>query len=165
MKSIIWITIITMLLSTSCSSNADKITYPKDLKTFSLNDSIKFDQKWYDYKYKIIVYSNGSSTHLIKWAKPIEKFPEIAFLFYIDKKDSTKIKKRLKEREFYWPVFYDPESKFLESNKIKGLGARPYYHFIFAIKDDKIIDRAKMKNNPTFPEDFEKYLNNFLSEN
>lgn len=165
MKDIIWPIIIASILSTSCSNNADKITYPKDLKTFSLNDSIEFDQEWYDYKYKIVVYSNGSSTHLIKWAEAIEKFPEIAFLFYIDKKDSIKIKERLKQREFYWPVFYDPESKFLESNEIKGLGTRPYYYFIFAIKDDKIIDRPKKKNNPTFPEDFEKYLNDFLSEN
>lgn len=165
MKNIIWAIMITTILSTSCSRNADKITYPNDLKTFSLNDSIEFDQKWYDYKYKIVVYSNGSSTHLIKWAEPIEKFPEIAFLFYIDKKDSTKIKERLKQREFYWPVFYDPESKFLKSNKIKGLGTRPYYYFIFAVKDDKIIDIAKSRNNPTFPEDFERYLNDFLSEN
>lgn len=150
MKDIIWPIIIASILSTSCSNNADKITYPKDLKTFSLNDSIEFDKKWYDYKYKIVSYSNGSSTHLIKWAEAIEKFPEIAFLFYIDKKDSTKIKERLKQREFYWPVFYDPESKFLKSNKIKGLGTRPYYRFIFAIKDDKIIDIAKKKTTPCF---------------
>ena len=113
----------------------------------------------------MIINIKSLFTHLIKWAEAIEKFPEIAFLFYIDKKDSTKIKERLKQREFYWPVFYDPENKFLKSNKIKGLGTRPYYRFIFAIKDDKIIDIAKSRNNPTFPEDFEKYLNDFLSEN
>lgn len=130
--------------------------FPTDLNAIEVSDSVKFDTSWFDSKYKVAVYMNkvGRSITNLDWQPAISNNKEVAFLFYISEKDTSKLIRQLKENNFSHPVLHDPNKEFYKLNVTGELS------FIsFLVKEDRKIEMG----NPSFP-NFQERLDALTNE-
>lgn len=132
------------------------MVFPTDLTVIEPSDSVKFDTGWFDSKYKVAVYMNkvGRSIKTLDWQPAISNNKEVAFLFYISEKDSSKLIRQLKENNFSHPVIYDPNKEFYKAN---GIGKVSFISFL--LKDDRKVEMG----NPSFP-NFQERLDELTRE-
>lgn len=133
------------------------MAFPTDLTVIEPSDSIKFDSSWMDSKYKVVVSIEKAGPHStleLDWQTAISENKDVAFLFYVSEKDSSKLVKHMKEVNFSHPVIHDPDKKFYNSNIIED-----NLSFIsFLVREDKTIEMG----NPTilnFQERLDKLTN------
>lgn len=130
--------------------------FPTDLNVIEVSDSVKFDKSWFDSKYKVAVYMNkvGRSITNLDWQPAISNNKEVAFLFYISEKDTSKMIRQLKENNFSHPVLHDPNKEFYKSNDIGEVS-----FILFLVKGNRKIEMS----NPSFP-NFQERLDALTKE-
>ncbi|MDN3688066.1 hypothetical protein [Cyclobacterium jeungdonense] len=150
-----------LILTMSCNSNksskdGQQMVFLTDLTVIEPSDSIKFDTSWFDSKYKVAVYMNkvGRSITTLDWQPAISNNKEVAFLFYISEKDSSKLIRQLRENNFSHPVIHDPNKEFYKAN---GIGEVSFISFL--LKDDRKVEMG----NPSFP-NFQERLDALTNE-
>ena len=151
-----------LLISTmGCNSNKSgkdgkEIIFPTDLNVIEVSDSVKFDTSWFDSKYKVAVYMNkvGRSITNLDWQPAISNNKEVAFLFYISEKDTSKLIRQLKENNFSHPVLHDPNKEFY---KLNVTGEVSFISFL--VKDDRKTEMG----NPSFS-NFQERLDELTKE-
>ena len=148
-----------LVITIGCNSSGkdqNQMVFPTDLTVIEPSDSIKFDTSWFDSKYKVAVYMNkvGRSITTLDWQPAISNNKEVAFLFYISEKDTSKLIRQLKENNFSHPLLHDPNKEFHEAN---GIGEVSFISFL--LKDDRKIEMS----NPSFP-NFQERLDALTKE-
>lgn len=140
----------------SSGKDGQQMVFPTDLTVIEPSDSVKFDNSWFDSKYKVAVYMNkvGRSITTLDWQPAISNNKEVAFLFYISEKDPSKLIRQLKENNFSHPVLHDPNKEFY---KVNGIGEVSFISFL--LKDDRKVEMG----NPSFP-NFQERLDALTNE-
>jgi|GEM_PF-1565609 len=150
-----------LISTTGCNSNKSgkdgkEMIFPTDLNVIEVSDSVKFDTSWFDSKYKVAVYMNkvGRSITNLDWQPAISNNKEVAFLFYISEKDTSKLIRQLKENNFSHPVLHDPNKEFYKLNVSDEVS------FIsFLVKNNQFVEMS----NPSLS-NFQKRLDALTKE-
>jgi hypothetical protein len=156
-KLIFFCFVLTITIGCNTSSKDGKqMVFPTDLIIIEPSDSVKFDTSWFDSEYKVAVYMNkvGRSLTTLDWQPAISNNKEVAFLFYISEKDSSKLIRQLKEYNFSHPVIHDPNKEFHKAN---GIGEVSFISFL--LKDNRKVEMG----NPSFPK-FQERLDELTNE-
>lgn len=152
-----------LLITIACNpnrsgKNGKELTFPTNLAVIEPSGSIKFDSSWMDSKYKVVVFIEKAGRHStmeLDWQTAISENKDVAFLFFVSEKDSSKLIQHMKEVNFSHPLLWDPDKKFYKSNIIED-----NLSFIsFLVREDRIIEMG----NPTVP-NFQERLDELTKE-
>ncbi|AWW31760.1 hypothetical protein DN752_17395 [Echinicola strongylocentroti] len=142
------------------TENSNKIIrFPQDVGVIEISDSSRFDEDWFDMENKVVIYIKNANDHSsldLDWNTAIQKYPEVAFLFYIAESDSIKLIKHLKANQFSHPILYDPLQKFASLN----LDPKEKLTFISMLVDNNEVVAL---SNPSF-DDFLDQIEEIIHE-
>lgn len=146
-----------------CKENKDRVQHreiflPENLQYIEIDNSTKFEQNWFDNKHKVVVFVKKAGPYSaldLEWQAAISEFPDVAFLFYVSEKDSTKLINHLKDVGFTHPVIHDPNEEFRKLN----VKERELTFISFLVKDKEVVGMS----NPSLV-DFNKKLQELLKE-
>ena len=126
------------------------IMLPDSLQYRTLTDSLVPIP---DKTLKIVTVINGECflclNSFIEWKKEVEEFSsfgDVAILFYVTTSDFESLRKPLKDIEFDYPFFIDPNSDILFNNNIP-LNKSTLHTFLLD-KDNKIVLIGSPLGNP-----------------
>lgn len=128
-----------------------------DCKWLSLDSAASAPYLAEDGEFQVIVYTRNLTWDLatfnLDWKVVSEKFPQIDITFYYGGKSESKLIEWMKEKEFSFPVVFDPEDSFRKRNLEGNMSG-----IVLNVQDGKVISML----NPSFGEEYEVFLKGWM---
>lgn len=127
-KSVILGCFISLWLSLACSARSEKMRLPADLDL--VNQGSEQDSVCISCSHQVVVFHDFDKSSFFvfsrkfRWAEFRKEFPEVGFLFYCSGKDRNKLVHALKELDFPFAAFHDPDFRFYHANRLDTVTAK-----------------------------------------
>ncbi|WP_297335767.1 hypothetical protein [Algoriphagus sp.] len=107
--------------------------------------------------FQVIVYTRNLTWNLatfnMDWKPLSEKFPKINYVFYYGGKSEAKLRDWMKEKDFAFPVVFDPKDSFRMRNLEGDMTG-----IVLNVEDGKVISML----NPSFGEEYVSFLEEWV---
>ncbi|MFC3417141.1 hypothetical protein [Algoriphagus hitonicola] len=108
-------------------------------------------------EFQVIVYTRNLTWDLatfnMDWKSLSEKFPKIDYVFYYGGKSEAKLRGWMHEKDFPFPVIFDPNDSFRMRNLEGDMTG-----IVLNVEDGKVISML----NPSFGEEYEDFLEEWV---
>ncbi len=153
---------IALWLGTACSSGTEKMILPDDLEL--VNQSSEKDSVCFSCHHQVVVYLNFDKSSFFGFSKDFlwpefrERFPEVSFVFYFSGQDREKLVRELKDLEFPYPGFHDPDFRFYHANRLDTVNSTYDVQHSFHLQDGFFIKWAQIGMGNRFIEELEERI-------